>query len=237
MSVLNARYNSAWAEINVRIGQRQGIIQFYLFMFSAAISTAFLPSHPSLYKVIYFTPLLSLFFILLIQMHEVQIAICRSLLCQIEEFSDAYLPGIVNETTALTADERSNFETSIPKFYHGESNKKILSDHRRRFHDRACICLVIFTTLISIVAIIMRTYNSNACVEQLVQFLKSSLAIEILLFCIGTCLFAIALYIAFNIKNERDKYFQAGMDNKPVKEIYINLFFFRILVLPLEKPR
>lgn len=206
MSVLNSRYTSCWSEINTRIAQRQLIIQSYLIIFSASISTAFIPFHPNLYKVLYFVPLLSFFFIRLIEMHEIQIAILRSFLSEIEESVSEYIHSRTTQDKGTTSTiEVEHF--NIPVFYHPNSNKMELSEQRRVFHDKICFWLIVVTTCISGMIIIIKTGAFNSSLGTIIAKIKSDSFIEILSLLVGLIALLYALRIAKRIKIEREDYF------------------------------
>lgn len=127
----SARYISAWNEINVRISQRQRLISIYTTLALAASGASLVPNLASIaWRVAYAIPPLSLLFIFLLRMHEQQIAILRSFLCELES-----LPG----------------SSRIPQFYHTQSVRGRIAQEARRVHDHVCFGLILGFTVVAAV--------------------------------------------------------------------------------------
>jgi len=152
---LNAQYTGAWSEINVRVSQRQFIVSFYSTLSIAVMGAALNKDWaPDTWRIIFAIPYLNILFIYLIEMHEKQIAILRSFLSEIEEFSEVYSERIYQKVEKDNEDGKSepSYSTEIvypPRFYHPDGERLHLADRARGIHDYMCIYLIVGTSFVS----------------------------------------------------------------------------------------
>ena len=200
---LNAKYTGAWSEINIRVSQRQFIVSFYSTLAIAVMGAALNKEWTtSTWRIIFVIPYLNILFIYLIEMHEKQIAILRSFLSEIEEFSELYLTP--NFQVIKKVDEKGKIAISYsddtvapPRFYHPNCERIHLADKARGIHDYMCIYLILGTSFVSALIV---WYNHDFSKEHL-NFEDG--VIEGIVLIISSIIVGISIWRAYNIRSLR----------------------------------
>ena len=122
---LDARYISAWNEMNVRIAQRQSLITIYLTLAFTSLGAATAQVQPSIqfstWRIAYLVPAATLIFTSLLYMHEQMMHHLQVFLARCEAYS---------------------FESNVP-MYHRVGPHTPFVRPARILHDYVCAGLVI----------------------------------------------------------------------------------------------